>query len=202
MACSYRCSDYYRIYCRHLWHSGEKMKIRYQDPNHPFTNEGQFRGWLVDTMRGQGWHAQPLEDQVAVGVPDLSAAHPAYGETWLELKLGLNIRHVNSLMALRHKLTEQQRFWLRRRQETTDNAKCGVLVGFSTGLPNDTLDYISWVPVSAWDEWMGWSVMTWCLHPRTAALNWIQTNRCRVIDLATGTLTPGWRSKYTTDGAI
>jgi len=168
------------------------MVIKYKDRNHPFMNETKFRAWATDLMRGQGWHTQPLNDYQDNGIPDVSAAHKQTGECWLELKLGAGIRSVNNPMRCRYPPTSQQLLWLKQRAETVIFSHAGLLIGYSTGSPEETIDYVSWVRIDQWEKWKAWPVMNWALSPQTAMLEWLQRGECKMYDLILGNLTPGY----------
>lgn len=70
------------------------------------SDERAFNRAVVRELRKRGWHVQPIEDKMAVGVPDINACCQ-HQEVWIELKV----------FSLPKRDTTHVRFGLRKEQE-------------------------------------------------------------------------------------
>jgi hypothetical protein len=174
-------------------------------------DEWAFQRSIVEAMRRTRWHVQPmLEDPGYPGIPDLSAAHSAVGECWLELKCIHKPRWVYDPLRVAIKgsrrLTAQQYQWLCERMKHGP-ARCGVLVAFRLGHVEDDrvhrvggkvlspiapLEYVIYIPIQAWKAAQRLTLASLILNSHAASVEDLMADRATIGDLIRGTLRPGW----------
>lgn len=155
--------------------------------------ETEFQRSFCTLMIQQGWHVQPLsEDPKYPGIPDVNAAHPSPIELWAELKLAQRIHHVDETLHLDRRVIPQQASWLLRRVVHSGyNTRCCVVVCYRVGVSDDYITYVSAVPVTVWDQFLGQDLRTAVLQPYTAAWAWLQDGPTTVEQMVRGALVPG-----------